>query len=272
MTVAWYELGGNPSAPPLLLAHATGFHGRMFEPMAELLAPTYRCVAFDERGHGDTPPSADGSFDWHGFASDALEVVDTAGLPRPFGFGHSAGGAALLLAEIARPGTFRAIYCFEPIVAPVDDGVPFGGPQSNPLAESARRRRAVFASRDAAFENYASKPPMMGFDRRALRAYVDHGFRDLPDGTVTLKCEPEHEARTYEMSMRHGAYSRFGEIACPVTIAWGSDSTTFGSDTFQKQAERLRHGRTEALEGVGHFAPFEDPKRVADSVLRAFAE
>jgi pimeloyl-ACP methyl ester carboxylesterase len=272
VTVAWYELGGHPSAPPLLLAHATGFHGRMFAPLAATLSSTYRCLAFDERGHGDTPAPADGSFDWHGFASDALEVVDEADLERPFGVGHSAGGAALLLAEIARPGTFRAIYCFEPIVAPVDDPAEFPS-QSNPLAGSARKRRAVFPSKEAAYENYASKPPMSAFHPDALRAYVDHGFRDLPGGEgVTLKCEPEHEARTYEMGMRHGAYTHFPEIACPVTIAWGSETTTFGPEAFTKQAARLQHGRTEPLDGLGHFGPFEDPDRVAASILRSFAE
>jgi pimeloyl-ACP methyl ester carboxylesterase len=271
--VAWYDLAGHASSPPLLMAHATGFHGRMFAPVAAALSALYRCVAFDERGHGDTPAPDDGVFDWHGFAADALDAIDAAGLERPFGVGHSAGGAALLLAEIARPGTFRAIYCYEPIVAPVDDPSQFVGSQSNPLAASARKRRATFPSKDEAYENYASKPPMMGFHPDALRAYVDHGFRELPGGSgVTLKCDPEHEARTYEMGMRHGAYSRFGEITCPVTIAWGSETTTFGPDTFVKQAEALPHGRTEPLAGLGHFGPFEDPERIAASVRRAFAE
>ena len=58
----------------------------------------------------------------------------------------------------------------------------------NPLAEGALRRRPTFASRDEAFENYSSKPPFSALDPDALRAYVDHGFADEPDGTVRLKC------------------------------------------------------------------------------------
>ena len=46
-------------------------------------------------------PTAD--FAWSGFATDVLAVVDQLGLDRPSGFGHSCGGAAVLLAEEADP-------------------------------------------------------------------------------------------------------------------------------------------------------------------------
>ena len=283
--VSWYSLGApaRPTSagerPALLLAHATGFHGRAFTPLADRLADRFRCVAFDERGHGDSTQREDGSFDWHGFARDVRAVVDAAGLDRPFAVGHSAGGAALLLAEIARPGTFRAIYCFEPIVAPIDsvdaldapsadDAAPRVSPP-NPMAAAARRRRAVFASKQEAFDNYASKPPMAGFHADALRAYVEHGFEHVDDG-VQLKCRPESEAATYEMAYRHGAFARFDDVRCPVTIAWGSTSTTLSPDAFTRQASRLPMGRTEPLDGLSHFGPFEDPERVAQSILDAF--
>ena len=274
--VAWYELppGGESSPKPsLLLAHATGFNGMAFTPLARALSAQHRCVAFDERGHGDTPPAADGSFDWNGFALDVLAVVDSAGLDRPFAFGHSAGGAALLLAEIARPGTFRALYCYEPIVAAVDNVPPptGGGSSQNPLAVGARKRREVFASRDEAYANYASKPPMASFDPEALRGYVEHGFTDTDDGNVRLKCRPESEARTYEMGFRHGAFARMHQITCPVTVAWGSNTTTLGPETFHNHAGRVQIGRAEPLDGLTHFGPFEDPARVAASVRAAFA-
>src|SRR5437868_6259323 len=100
--VAAWDLGGD--GPPVLMAHATGFHGLVWRPMAAAL-PDFRCYSFDERGHGDSfrPPGHD--YDWIGFADDALTVVDGLGLGHPFGIGHSAGAAALLMAEAFRPGT-----------------------------------------------------------------------------------------------------------------------------------------------------------------------
>ena len=267
--VAYDDLGGD--GDPLLFAHATGFHGQVWRPVAAHLTDAFHAVTFDERGHGDTPASLDGQ-SWLGFARDALAVVDAAGLERPFGVGHSAGGAALLLAELERPGTVRAIWCFEPILPPSPPpGTTFPS-NSNPLADGARRRREVFPSRDAAFDNYAGKPPFSVLDPAALRAYVDHGFADLGDGTVRLKCRGEVEAATYEMAAHHGAVARLSEVTCPVTFVYGGRTDTpFSGDLLHRLAEQLPDGRVEAFEDLGHFGPLQDPAAIAASIRRAFA-
>lgn len=264
--VAFFELGG--AGPPLLLAHATGFHARVWCPLVDDLAGWFRCVGFDQRGHGDTPAPADHDFDWHGFGRDALAVIDAAGLNRPFGFGHSAGATALLLAELARPGTFRALYCYEPVVAPTRADA-FPAPPAEGLAAGARRRREVFRSRQAAYEHFKGRPPLSFLAPAVLRAYVDHGFDDAPDGSVRLKCRRENEARSYAMGMSHGAWDRLTEITCPVTVACGSRSDTFGPPVAALQASELPDGRTEVFDGLGHFGPLEAPVAVALGLRRA---
>src|SRR6185369_5063461 len=104
------------------------------------------------------------------------------------------GGAALLLAEHRRPGTFRSLYLFEPIVLP--DVLPdtFG---PNMMADSARKRRPEFPSREAALYRYASRPPLNELRASALAAYIDNGFTVLGDGTARLSCLPDDEARTF---------------------------------------------------------------------------
>src|SRR5579872_6944966 len=99
--IACYDLGG--SGPVLLLAHATGFCAAVLAPLAARLADRFHCIAFDERAHGLSDRPADEDFGWYGFAADVLAVVDHLGLEQPLGFGHSCGGAALLLAEETRP-------------------------------------------------------------------------------------------------------------------------------------------------------------------------
>jgi pimeloyl-ACP methyl ester carboxylesterase len=267
VAIAVHDLGGD--GPALLFAHATGFHGTVFAPLARLLRNQFDCFAIDERGHGDSamPPGDD--FDWHGFGRDVLATVDGLGLTRPFGVGHSGGGAGLLLAEQARPGTFRALYCFEPIVFPPTGPFP-SATGGNALADSARRRREVFDSRQDAFENYASKAP---FDRLApdvLRAYVDHGFADLDDGRVRLKCRGETEARVYENGLGHDAYDHLPEVRCPVTVARGATSDTYSDALVEALVERLPRARSEVVPGVGHFGPLEDPALLAGYVRGAF--
>lgn len=265
--VATHDLGGQ--GPPLVMAHAAGFHGLVLAPLAGQLAGDARCVALDERGHGDTRLPDGRPFDWYGLAADVLAVVDGLGLARPHGFGHSSGGTAVLMAEQARPGTFAAIYCFEPVL--IDADPPLGRDTANWLAAGARRRRDTFASREEAHRQYAAKPPLSVLSPEALRAYVDHGLEDDGQGGVRLKCRPEVEANVYETATGHDAFSRLGEVACPVTVACGSDSDACPPGMAAAHAARLPVGRSEVVAGVGHFGPLERPDVVAASVRRFIA-
>jgi pimeloyl-ACP methyl ester carboxylesterase len=271
--LAIHDLGPGPAENPadddgwrrpILLAHATGFHGRVWQPLATHLRG-YHAIAPDLRGHGDSPPPTGRDQDWAGFADDILAVVDAWGVEDLVAVGHSKGGAALLLAEQRRPGTFAALWLYEPVVFPTEiEGVPVSRPGSdNPLAEGARRRRAVFASRQAAYDNYAAKPPLSSLDPAALHAYVDHGFADQPDGTVRLKCSPEVEAATFAMAADSGAFDGLGDVRCPVVVARGALSE-FGPAAFAGPvAQALPFGRLEAFDQLSHFGPLEQPALVA---------
>ena len=265
VTVAVHDLGG--SGPPLLLAHATGFHAHVLEPLAQRLAEGFHCWGVDSRGHGDSMVPQELDWTWSHFGDDILAASDVLGLERPFGFGHSAGGAALLTAESARPGSFASLYCFEPVVwsppAPLD--------HRHALVEGARRRREVFSGRQEARANYASKPPFNSLDPAALDAYVDHGFEDLDDGTVRLKCRRENEAEVYRAGLVYDGFSRLGEVTCPVVVARGERSDAITPGLAVEQAQALSAGRLEVIPGLGHFGPMEDPDKVAASVAVAFS-
>jgi len=266
VTIRVHDLGGDDSSPALLLCHATGFHGLVWSPLAAHLRERYRIFSLDFRGHGDSTLPTDGrGLRWEGFGDDVLAVIDALELDRPFAIGHSKGGAALLLAEQARTGLLKAVYAFEPIVFPPMEAPVDVPDQSNPLAAGARKRRAVFESKDAAYENFASKPPLSVLHPDALRAYVDHGFAEQPDGTVRLKCLPDAEAEVYEMGRHHGAWGRLGDVWCPVVVAAGGQTTSITPDVARMQVDQLRDGELEVFEDLGHFGPLEDPAAVATS-------
>ena len=260
-----HDLGGE--GPPLLLAHATGFHGRVWEPLAAHLAGFHRW-SIDLRAHGDSDAPSDRPLEWYGFADDVLSVIDALGLEKPFGVGHSKGAASLLLAEQARPRTFRALYLFEPVVVPTDAVTGYN--PDNPLSNGARRRRDTFDSFDAASSNYASKPPFNTLHPEVLRAYVDHGFAENADGTVSLKCLPANEAEVYAHGMSHHAFAALNEISCPTTIAMGVEDTVpaiFG----RAIADAIPHGTVASFPDLAHFGPLEDPATIASSILEAFS-
>lgn len=262
-----HDLGGE--GPDVVLAHATGFHGRVWEPLAAALTG-FHCWSIDLRAHGDSALPEDVDLAWDGFADDVLAVVDGLELDRPFGVGHSKGGAALVLAEERRPGTFRALYCYEPVIPPTEQ-VSDEPALDNPLSVGARRRRPTFDSFDAAFENYAAKAPFDALDPDVLRAYVAHGLAERADGQVELKCRPEHEAQVYAWGAAHRTFDHLGEVRCPVTVAIGDPSVPGPAAFAPAVVAALPQGHLQEHPHLGHFGPLESPGTIALDVRRAFA-
>jgi pimeloyl-ACP methyl ester carboxylesterase len=263
--LAVHELGDPaPDAPPLLLCHATGFHGRVWRALAEALSER-RCLALDFRGYGDST-EPDGELTWDGFGDDVLAVVDALDLGTVDAVGHSKGGAAILLAEQARPGTIRRAVCFEPIVFPPVEGQ--AGP--NHLAEITKKRREVFDSFEDAIANFAAKPPLGSLRPDVLEDYVRHGFSPQADGTVRLKARREHESKTYETGSSHGAFGRLDQVRCPVLVAHGGDAEG-PAQIAPLIAAQLPAATLRSFPELGHFGPLEDPDAFA-RLVREFLD
>jgi pimeloyl-ACP methyl ester carboxylesterase len=255
--IAAYELGGE--GPPLLVAHATGFLGPVYGPMAEGLADRFRVVALDFRGHGASTRPANDDFGWDRMALDLLAVVDHLGGGPIAGFGHSLGGGVALLAERQRPCTFASLFLFEPIVFP--DDMVFDGP--NRMAGPARSRRSSFPSRADALARYSSRPPLSLMRPDVLAIYVRDGFVDQADGSVALACSPDDEARTFESEIKVRT-STIAAVDTDVTVTVGHDEegpnpARLGAAIVAAlpRAELLVHPE------LGHLGPFEDPPAVA---------
>ena len=269
VTLALHDLGG--TGPLLLLCHATGFCGRVWEPLAQVLAPHRRCVTFDFRAHGLSTRPVDRPMVWQGMAEDILAVVDALSPDEPItAVGHSMGGTSLILAEGLRPGTIERAWTFEPIL--FGDGIPVSGHDSgavqadpSEISQAARNRRAVFSDRNEAYERYGSRPPLSLLDKRALRAYVDHGFGDLADGTVGLRCAPGDEAAIFEFH-NSGARRIVGEVAMGLTVAASGDGQVPAMAVLDAAAE-FPNLDLVRYENLSHFGPLEDPDLIGTDLL-----
>lgn len=257
---------------PVVWSHATGFHGRVFDAaIAELasIAPgRFVSTTFDYRGHGDTPAPAGWGVDWDGYGDDARCVAraarDAGGSP-VVGVGHSMGGAGLIMAALREPSCFAALVVCEPIVFPPEvRAAPRG---DNPLSAGARRRRTAFPSADEAVANFSAKPPLSSLDPRVLADYVAHGFGPAdpsdPSGPVVLKCAPELEARTYEMGARHDTWEALERLDVPTWVVAGAVEPMRPSAFARRIAERIPGATYVEWPDLGHFAPLEDPARIA---------
>lgn len=202
---------------------------------------------------------------WRNYGNDALSVANS--LPKNLiGVGHSMGGAALVMAALKAPELFRALIIYEPIIFPSEMRQAANSAQKpSPLVEGARRRRNTFASRQEAFANYASKPPMNVFEPSALQAYVDYGFKDEAD-SIVLKCSPELEARNFEMGLDHDTSDHLSELQVPTWVVSGLQHPTQPSGFAARIAEQIKSAKFIEWPDLGHFGPMQQPSRFADLI------
>lgn len=269
VSLALHDLSGH--GPPLFFSHATGFHGRCYAPLARALAHEFHSWAVDYRGHGAStrPDGWEGhGLDWRGCGDDAVlaasAVASEGGI---VGVGHSMGGAALIMAAHRRPDLFSRLVLFEPIAYPpphqrID-------PEEFPLVVGARRRRRRFESYQAAYDNFASKPPLSMFHHDVLHAYVEHGFAPVHDADgddVVLCCTPEFEAATFGGSMTNGAWELLPEVETPVLVLAGRIEDDQPARFSAAVADALPNGRFVSLPHMTHFGPFTHLAELADLI------
>jgi len=261
IVIATAEWTHGDAAPPIVMVHATGFCKEVAAPVVEELAAgvdAFRVVALDQRGHGDStipePP-----YDWWDIGRDVLAVIgDSRGV---VGVGHSSGAAAIMLAELLSPGSFRSMVLVEPVVFPP----PYGSYPDNPMSVAARRRRASFSSPDEALQRWQRRAPFSAWDRRALDAYVGGGLV-WRDGSWVLKCPPEVEAEFYVGAMLHEGWERLGEIATPALLVAGEHSPTHPEVFLRATAKRMQSASYVIVPGASHFVWMERPAAVAAHV------
>lgn len=258
-----HDFGGD--GPPLLIGHATGFCGGTYRPLAKSLTDSFHVWALDFRSHGESTPPVSGDHNWQGMIDDALAAIEAIGEP-VFGFGHSMGGASLLGAEARQPGVLKVAWVFEPIVTPPEWGESGG---ENPMSAAARRRRTTFESKGAALWRYSSKTPLGTLRADSLAAYIEAGFEEHEDGSITLRCDPADEGATFE-AVGKPNFDDMAKVHVPVVVGYGTREP-YGPQSFAPRvAEVLSNGSGHQYSHLGHFGPLEDPTTIANDAMHHF--
>lgn len=262
-----HHLGGSGDEP-LLISHATGFHGRCYLEMVQHLSDRWTVWALDYSGHGETPSSQSSVQTWECFGEDAISaarhLAPNGGLRV---FGHSMGGAAVLMAHLRDPAAFSQLVAFEPIAPPPNDNFDVA---NLPIAVGAERRRPTFDSAELAIENYASKPPLGIFTRESLGNYVNFGVRSNDDGSVSLSCTPTFEASVFRAAHRNQLWESLPEIDLRVNVVAGIVEEHQPSNFAEGVAKRLPNGSYHLNPSWNHFGPFVVPAEVAHTIDQLF--
>jgi 3-oxoadipate enol-lactonase len=119
-TIGYHDTGvptDVPGAQTVVFAHGLLFDSRMFEAQVEVLRGRYRCVAFDWRGQGTSPPTVDG-YDIETLTSDALGVLRALDIGPVHWVGLSMGGLSVCASAPATASCFGPSLCWTPAPAP----------------------------------------------------------------------------------------------------------------------------------------------------------
>src|SRR5215472_10676876 len=107
--ISYAESGG--AGPAVVLSHGYLMDQSMFDAQVAALAPEFRVITWDERGHGGT--SAAGPFSYWDLARDVLALLDHLGIEQAILGGMSQGGFLSLRAALLAPQRVRGLILID---------------------------------------------------------------------------------------------------------------------------------------------------------------
>lgn len=274
ISLAYFEWNGgaDPSLPPLIFAHATGFHARVWDAVIEHFADRH-IYSLDMRGHGR---STGGPIEhWRQLSSDVCAFIDGTGITGAIGIGHSMGAHTLLQSAADRPHAFSRLVLFDPVILAPEfyaDAQPWFTPE-NPHPTIHRKRD--FDSVEAMIERFGSRDPYQLFERRVFEDYCRFGLLPKPGGDgFELACPPEVEASVYASSRSNSdIHQTAAALDIPALIVRAKQTAAMdfkGSPTWPELASTMPKGEDMPRPDMTHFHPFQDSADAA-RIIAEFA-
>lgn len=260
---------GDASRPvDLVFVHANGFNAYTYRRLLQPLSGALRIWAPDLRGHGETklPLTTDIRRNWHDHRDDMVSLLKSIDGPPVALAGHSIGGVSSLLAAAEVPQRVSRLLLLDPVVwgrltvamfhIPGLDRIP----SRVPIVKSTLRRRAVFESREQAFNSWRGRGAFKGWPDAALADYVSSGLVDV-EGGVALACTPEWEASNYA-SQSHNPWRALRRYKGDIRILKAQK----GSLCMFNARGVPANVRVDTVEGGGHLFPMTHMEQTRDAL------
>jgi 2-(acetamidomethylene)succinate hydrolase len=256
----WDWAGGQPD---VVCLHPSGHYGRIWEWVAERLAPDMRVIAPDQRGHGDSGKAAGASAE--DYAADVEGLAKAANLDRFVLAGHSLGARAGMVYAAQHPERVRALILVGgPHFSTLERGADVDYWRNN--SNNMRARPKALANRSAAAEMMRKSYP--AFSDAAVQHMAEHNTNLKADGSAEWKYDPEWVAD----GLLHATDDLTGyaaKIRCPVLILRAEKSWELTPERMIKVQALFPTAKVVTLDGVVQNLEMEAPKAVAREI-RAF--
>lgn len=256
--------------PPILIVHGNTHCGGVYEPLGDKLQPDFEVFSMDLRGHGLSDRPDD--YSWTALKGDVVGLIDALDLHDLLLVAHSRGGGASLLAAAARPDHVRGVLGYEPNVPLQLWHEESPDERVKALAAQALRRRDTFPDHEGMYNHFKGRGAFKNWQDEYLRAYVEHGSVELPDGTVTLASPTEIEAEMYTQIFNLAEWQKVHDCPVPVLSIYGDESgrITPGQDPAAAAKQLFTNVEVKIQEHSTHSGPFEHPD-VFEATIREFA-
>ena len=251
------------AGPPLLFLHGGALTAHSWDLVCLALRESHRCVAVDQRGHGDSEwsPGLDYGTDAH--VRDIAGLIDPLELDRPILVGQSLGAVNGLSFAAQHPGRLPGLVMID----------------AGPWVQRRGAERIVeFVLEDAelpSVEDFVERARRFNTrrDPELLRHSLLRNLRPLPDGGWTWKYDRRHLSRegiaAFEAQLAE-LERLLPEVRCPVLVVRGAESDVMTAADAERLAKRLPDGRAITVPGAGHTVQGDNPAALA-AALREFA-
>jgi pimeloyl-ACP methyl ester carboxylesterase len=257
---------------PLVLLHGFGNEAHIYDDFAPRVAPYYRTVALDLRGHGDSGHDPEARYDYEFHVRDLERVTEALGIGRFVLLGHSLGGRIATLFAGSHPQRMAGLVL-------VDSGPELDARGVTRIRVDAERAASGGAGRIADRAEYermlsiaypAARP-------EAIARMARHGLRERADGGLEPKTDPAFhtgarrmtpaEAAAREARVTGELWEALARVPCPTLVVRGAASDVLSADVADRMVEdTLPAGRLAVVPRAGHSVMVDNPEGFAEAV------
>jgi pimeloyl-ACP methyl ester carboxylesterase len=244
------DTGGD--GPAIVFSHGLFMDATMFAPQFEAFRDRYRCIAWDERGHGQTA-DAGGPFTYWDSANDVAALLSELGVEHAVLAGMSQGGFLSLRAALTNPALVRALVLID-TQAGVEDPERLPGYQAmldEWLANGPSQEMLDVIAGLILGQGYAGT---LEWQEKWRQISND----DLVQVFTTL-------------ATREDIHDRLAEIDAPAIVIHGGEDASIPVEAAQRLVEGLPNASFELIPGAGHASNLTHPELVNPVIERFLA-
>lgn len=252
---------------PLVLLHGLGNEAHLWDDFVPSVAPHYRVLALDQRGHGDSDWDPEARYDAESMTDDLEAVLDALEIDRFVLIGFSMGGRVSMTFAGRHPERLAGL-----VIADIGPEVDARG-VLRISGEMAERPAPVFAN----VQEYAAMLSLNypAGQPHAIKRMAEFGLRERKDGLFELKMDPKLRAerprdeasRAKEEAFIQQQWDALAKIPCATLVVRGAASDILSPEIADKMVDEvLPNGRLAIVPQAAHSIMTDNPKGFEEAV------